>query len=394
MLVFVLLAGKQAPAIEEETLESPVIDTVEEIPISPAPPTFKQQVYAMPLEEKIGQLVLTGFEGTTVSETLRQAIEDVHIGHVILFKKNIESAAQLQQLNTDLLNLQTTTPLWISLDEEGGNVSRMPNEFVKLPTAAKLARNYSVETVEKIGAQLGELLHENGFTTDFAPVFDVNSNRNNPVIGSRAFSSDIAEVKQYAMAFTNGLQQQNILAVAKHFPGHGDTNMDSHVALPIIHKSREQLQQTELVPFQYAIDEGMQMIMVGHLLVPAIDPEQAASQSSAVMKDLLREDMGFEGVVITDDLTMDALPDDVVSSAVHAIIAGADIALIGHGTDQAIAAVHALKQAVTTGLLSEEQINESAYRILLLKQQYIGKVNPEFNRTDWNEQMKRLINTN
>lgn len=395
LLVFLLQACQLAPKDKANVEPSPNAETdMVDVVSQPTPISqiFEQIVDAMPLEEKIGQLVLTGFEGTSVDETLRKAVEEYYIGHVILFKENIESATQLKTLNTALLNLKTSHPLWIALDEEGGNVSRLPKEFLKLPTAAKLANQYTVDTVQDLAAHLGELLDEYGFAVDFAPVFDVNSNPNNPVIGSRAFSANREKVSQYAMAFANGLQQQNIVAVAKHFPGHGDTDTDSHKALPIINKTREQLWQTELVPFQHAINEGISMMMVGHLLVPAIDQKLVATQSSAVMKELLREEMGFQGVIITDDLTMDAIAVDPAVAAVNAIVAGADIALIGHGTDKAIEVAKALKQAVLDGRIMEQQINESVFRILMLKSEYVGDMNSELSIKVWNEQMRALLN--
>lgn len=353
-------------------------------------PTIQQQIAAMPLDERIGQLVLTGFDGTSVTPLLQQAITEAHIGHVILFSKNITTTAQLQALNQSLLALDDT--LWITVDEEGGNVSRIPDGLTVLPTAARLAK-YSPEHVTQLATLQGELLRALGFHVNFAPVFDVNSNPNNPVIGSRAFSADVKTVNTYAMAFATGLQQSGILAVGKHFPGHGDTATDSHFGLPVIKKSKEQLLQTELAPFQHAIDHDIKMLMVGHLLIPALG-DTPASSSSAVMHDLLREEMGFTGVVITDDLTMQAVDKQVAQAAVDAIVAGADIALIGHGTEQAIAATTALKAAVTAGRLTEQELNARVYRILSLKERYQGHVDSHFDFAAWNKKIRTQLHTN
>lgn len=353
-------------------------------------PTLKQQIAAMPLDEKVGQLVLTGFEGTTVTPILKQAIEEAHIGHVILFSKNITTPQQLQALNTSILALRSPQPLWITVDEEGGNVSRIPDGLTVLPTAARLAKNYTTENVTALAASQGKLLRALGFTVNFAPVLDVNSNPNNPVIGSRAFSTDVETVNAYASAFTNGLQQSGLVAVGKHFPGHGDTATDSHVSLPKINKTMEQLQKTELAPFQYAIDNGIDMLMIGHLLVPALD-DTPASYSRAIMHTLLREKMGFNGVVITDDLTMQAINMPIADAAVKSIVAGADIVLIGHGTEQAIAATKALQAAVTAGTLTEDELNARVYRILSLKERYNGQVNNSFDFTRWNQSMRTQL---
>lgn len=353
-------------------------------------PSLQQQIAAIPLDEKIGQLVLTGFDGTTITPLLTQAIEDAHIGHVILFSKNIQNAAQLKALNTSLLQLKTAHPLWISIDEEGGLVSRIPDDFVTLPSAARLT-TYRPEHVQQLAKLQGELLHAYGFSVNFAPVLDVNSNPTNPVIGNRAFSSHVATVNSYATAFTNGLRESDIIGAGKHFPGHGDTATDSHVALPVIHKSLEQLKKTELVPFQHAIDQGIDMIMVGHLLVPALDDKEPATTSPKLMQDLLRAEMGFDGVIITDDLTMQAIDTPVPQAAVQAIVAGADIALIGHGTEQAIAATKAIAKAVADKQLSERQLNERVFRILSLKQHYSGDVNETFHKEQWNTRMKQVL---
>ena len=247
------------------------------------------------LEERVGQLIMTGFEGTTVSDVLRSTIEDSHIGNVILFSSNISSTKQLQQLNDEILNLNTEYPIWIAVDEEGGNVSRIPSELVTLPTAATLASNYTSEQVFNLSSHLSLLLHALGFTIDFAPVIDVNSNPNNPVIGTRAFSDNPETVSEYAISFNDGLREHSILGVGKHFPGHGDTNVDSHYGLPVINKTLEQLKVNELIPFQNAIDSNFEMLMVGHLFIPSLDSKYPASQSGKIMNDLLREDMGEIG---------------------------------------------------------------------------------------------------
>ncbi|MER2107500.1 MAG: beta-N-acetylhexosaminidase [Solibacillus sp.] len=369
-------------------------DRITGLQLTRTTPTLQQQIADMPLDEKVGQLVLTGFDGTTVTPIVKQAIEEAHIGHVILFSKNITTPVQLQALNQSLLQLNSTQPLWITVDEEGGKVSRIPDSLTVLPTAARLAKNYSTEQVKQLAASQGELLRALGFAVNFAPVLDVNSNPKNPVIGNRAFSANVKTVNSYTTAFTTGLENAGVLAVGKHFPGHGDTATDSHVGLPVIHKSKEQLQKTELAPFQHAIDHGIQMLMIGHLLVPALDTDTPASYSRAVMHELLRKEMGFSGVIITDDLTMQAVNMPIADAAVKAIVAGADIALIGHGTEQAIAATKALETAVASGQLTEQELNARVYRILSLKERYSGHVDDAFDFASWNKKIRTQLNNN
>ena len=350
-------------------------------------PTFKQQVYSLPLEEKVGQMLMIGMNGTSISNDLKEAI-DQHIGHVILFKKNITSIAQLRELISNIDALTTDYPVWIGIDEEGGTVSRLPDELVKLPSANILSSKYSEQQVKKIAELLGQALARNGIDIDFAPVMDVNSNAANPVIGKRAFSNDVDIVSRYANEFAAGLQQAGVIPVAKHFPGHGDTDVDSHVGLPVIHKSLVQLQQLELRPFQQAIEQGIDSIMIGHLLVPALDNKYPASLSSKIVTDLLRKQMKYDGILITDDLTMGALDRTLPQAIVEAIQAGNDIALANGTLADVLKGKQLVMQAVDEGSIPIEQINASAYRILSKKKEQTLQ---DFSVPQWNEQMKSLL---
>lgn len=350
-------------------------------------PTFKQQVYSLPLAEKVGQMLMIGMNGKTVSTELEQALQQ-HIGHVILFKDNITSIEQLRNLITAIDTIDTAYPVWVGIDEEGGRVSRLPNELIKLPSAQKLAANYTPDQVEAIAKHLGTVLANNGIDINFAPVMDVNSNAANPVIGDRAFSADVETVKSYAQHFTKGLQRAGVLAVAKHFPGHGDTNVDSHVGLPVINKSLAQLQQLELQPFQQAVEQGIDSIMIGHLLVPAIDESKPASLSRKIVTDLLRNQLQYEGIIITDDLTMGALALPLPQSILAAIKAGNDIALANGSLADVFEGQKLVMQAVEQGTIPLQQINESAYRILVRKQ---DQPLQDFSVQQWNEEMKMLL---
>ena len=353
--------------------------------------TLKQQVYAMPLKERVGQLIVTGFEGTTVTPALQQAVEEHFISNVILFSKNITGHTQLLSLSENFHALRHREPLWLSIDEEGGAVSRLPDELVTLPTATQLAATHSADDVQQIAKHLGSALAAYGIQVDYAPVMDVNSNPQNPVIGTRSFSNDPNEVANFALSFHRGLASANVVSSMKHFPGHGDTNVDSHFDLPILNHSLDELNATELIPFRRAISDNVPMIMVGHLLIPALDAEQPTSISKKIIGDFLRTELGYNGLIITDDITMEALALPIETIAVQTIDAGADLVLIGHGLDKALAAQQAIIDAVENGTLSETRVNRSVMRVIAEKRKH-GEANVvDFSVAEWNKTMNELL---
>ncbi|MBS7344682.1 MAG: beta-N-acetylhexosaminidase [Caryophanon sp.] len=353
--------------------------------------TLKQHVYAMPLKQRVGHLIVTGFEGTSVTPALQEAVEQHFLSNVILFSKNITSHAQLLQLSEQFHALEHADPLWLSIDEEGGNVSRLPDELATIPTAAELASRYSVDTVQQIAEQIGKALRHYGIQVDYAPVLDVNSNTQNPVIGTRSFSSDPEVVANYALAFHRGLSAASIVSAGKHFPGHGDTNVDSHLALPVIKKTIDELNSVELVPFRRAISENVPMLMIGHLLVSAMDGAQPASISKAVITDFLRTELAYNGIVVTDDVTMEALDLPISTIAVQTIQAGSDLVLIGHGLDKALEAQQAIIEAVERGDLSEQRVNRSVMRILSEKRKHGEATVTHFSVQQWNDELTQLL---
>lgn len=335
---------------------------------------IKEKVDEMTLDEKIGQMVLVGFEGYTVNDATRRLIEDYHVGGFILFERNIRDVEQLVDLLNELKNINTVNkmPLFISTDEEGGRVSRMPKEFKKLPPNKTIGDINNGDFSFEIGSIIGEELKGLGLNMDFAPVLDINSNPNNPVIGSRSFGDNIEIVTKLGIRTMEGIASEGIIPVIKHFPGHGDTSVDSHLDLPCINNDLERLQDLEFVPFKEAIDNGADVVMVAHILFSQLDEENPASLSKTIITDILRDHMEFDGVVITDDMTMGAIVDNygMGEAAVKSIVAGTDIVLICHQYENQISAINAIKTAVKDGTISEERIDESVYRILSLKDQY------------------------
>ena len=352
---------------------------------TPTPDPIAEAVAAMSTEQKVSQLLVAGIEGTQLGQDAVQAVQDYQVGGVILFGRNVESAWQLAELTNGLKDLNGDyTPLFLCVDQEGGRVDRMPPEVERTPSAWSVGQTLDTEGV---GAAYGALLAEEcaafGFNMDFAPSLDIWSNPDNTVIGDRAFGNDWEWTAFFGMSAVESMEEQGgVIPVVKHFPGHGDTSVDSHVALPVVDKSLEELWQSELVPFNMVLNQedyfGAQAgpsapaVMVAHILLSQVDPDYPASLSHRVVTGLLREEMGFDGVVCTDDLTMGAVSNTygMGEAAVLAVEAGCDLLLVCHGADNLTAARDALLEAADSGRLSPERLDESVKRILSLKAEY------------------------
>ncbi|WP_348944314.1 beta-N-acetylhexosaminidase [Chitinibacter sp. FCG-7] len=338
------------------------------------------------LKAQIGQLVMVGFDGFVPNAHIEQLIREQRVGGVILFRRNIESPAQvaalcrrLQEINAEVSDI----PLLIGIDQEGGMVMRIEEGVTPLPSAMAYASGYAshavagcspadCEELHRIGA---DELRQMGININFAPSLDINNNRNNPVIGVRSFGENSPTVTVYGLAAMRGIQAAGIAATAKHFPGHGDTASDSHYALPVIAHDKSRLDAVELAPFKAAIAAGVDAIMTAHVVFPAIESDTAtpATLSRKVLSGLLREELGFSGVIVTDCLEMDAISDvakggaGTAQGAVLAIRAGADIALVSHRLDRQREAVQAIVDALEQGYLPLEQVQAAAERITQMK---------------------------
>ena len=335
---------------------------------------IKEQMKTMTLDEKIGQMVIVGVDGYINDENSMNLIKQHYVGGVILFQKNIQNSIQALSLINSLKNSNSINkiPLFLSVDEEGGRVSRMPAEFTKIPTNQRLGQINNSTLSFKIGSGLAEEIKSFGFNMDFAPVLDINSNPKNPVIGDRSFGSNAGVVSKLGVQTMKGIQSQNVIPVVKHFPGHGDTSVDSHVGLPTVNNDLQRLKEFELLPFAEAIRNKADVVMVAHILLPKIDPEFPASFSKTIITGLLRGELGFQGVVVTDDMTMGAISKnyDIGDASVKSINAGSDIILVCHFYDKELAVIQALKKAVEVGVITRERMDESVYRILTLKSKY------------------------
>jgi beta-N-acetylhexosaminidase len=307
-----------------------------------------------------------GFVGTTPPAWLRRRLAG-GLGGVTLFSRNIVDPAQVTALTAAL---RAENPdVVIAVDEEAGDVTRLESRTgSSRPGNLALGAVDDPELTEAVARDLGHELAAVGVTLNYAPDADVNSNADNPVIGVRSFGADAALVARHTAAWVRGLQSAGVAACAKHFPGHGNTSVDSHHAAPMIEASREELFAVELRPFQAAIEAGVQSIMSAHLFVPAIDPDLPATLSRRLLTDLVRGELGFDGLIVTDGIEMAAVarPYGLVGAAVRALVAGADVICVGGETadeQTAIALRDAIVDAVVAGTLAEERLAEAAERV-------------------------------
>ncbi|HSB46078.1 MAG TPA: beta-N-acetylhexosaminidase [Nitrospira sp.] len=328
--------------------------------------------------EKIGQLFMIGFMGTSVTPELVSFIKEYKPGGVILFSRNLESVRQIVELTNDLQRCSPRSPLLISIDQEGGRVSRLPRGFTIFPPCELLGRCNSSELAYAAAATIAKELKAVGVNMNMAPVLDVNSNPDNPVIGDRAFGSTPDVVSEMALVTAAALQDNKVVACGKHFPGHGDTNADSHKELPVVEASRDRLEVIELPPFRRAVTAGIATMMTAHVLYKALDDQLPATLSPTVITNLLREDLQYDGVVLTDDLEMHAIVDHygVGDAAVRAILAGCDVLLICKEREREVSAFEAIEQAVASGTISMERLNQSVARIQRVKQRFLLPYKP------------------
>ncbi|WP_413378045.1 beta-N-acetylhexosaminidase [Paenibacillus taichungensis] len=334
----------------------------------------QKQLDQLSLDEKIGQMILAGVQGTTLDAQAKQMITDQKVGGIIFYANNVstlQGTAKFVQSIKDA-NRSNPVPIFMSVDQEGGKVSRMPETVETIPSNGKVGKTKDAELAETMGKLLARQIQLVGFNVDFAPVLDVNSNPNNPVIGDRSFGSSASLVSRMGIAEMKGLRSEGIIPVVKHFPGHGDTSADSHLDLPVVNKTEKQLAQLEWIPFEAAVKEQVEAVMVAHILFPKLDPDHPASLSDVIIGQHLRGKFKYDGVVITDDLSMGAIAKNykLNDAAVATVQAGSDILLVAHSYESAKTIFDTLMSAVKSGKISESRINESAYRILALKQKY------------------------
>lgn len=327
----------------------------------------------MSLKEKIGQMMMADFrfDGngnpvTSINDSIASDISEYHLGGVILFSENMSDYDTTKQLIYDMQS-NADMPMLIGIDEEGGIVSRLDNSTIPHDSVLPAAdMNGDTETAESSGNSIGKTLKSLGINLDFAPVADVNTNPNNPVIGDRAYGSDPDTVSDMASAFATGLKEAGVNGVAKHFPGHGDTATDSHAGAATSYHDMVRLEEIEFKPFQRLIDDDIPCVLVGHISLPEVTGNNTPATLSKEIVDILRNDLNFDGVAITDAMNMGAIMDYYYNAdaAVMAVEAGMDILLMPPNLEHYQSA---LVEAVESGRISESRIDESVERILSLK---------------------------
>jgi beta-N-acetylhexosaminidase len=298
----------------------------------------------MSLKALAARTIVTGIPGTSLDDDARRIVGEWKVGGIILFKRNVSTPEQTHGLIQDLRGLRKE-PLLLSVDQEGGRVQRLRAPLTAFPPMRKIGESGDVEIARAVGAQLGRELRAVGFDMDYAPVVDVDTNPENPVIGDRSFARTAQDVARFGVALLEGLQSAGVFACAKHFPGHGDTKEDSHKDLPALAHSLERLRSVEWPPFAAAASAKVASIMTAHVMFPALDVTYPATLSEKCLS-VLRHELAFDGVIVSDDLEMKAIADryDVPKAAVQAIRAGCDQVLICHtplrveGAIEAIAA--------------------------------------------------------
>jgi beta-N-acetylhexosaminidase len=321
------------------------------------------------LSRKIGQLFMVGIIGASLTGEERLQFEEYGFGGFVLFKRNCYEPGQIVSLCRDLWEIADELPPFIAIDQEGGRVHRLPPPFTYFPPPALIGNRRDPTLAYRAGRAVAVELRLAGINLNFAPVLDVNTNPDCPIIGDRAFAADPQEVMTLASSWTQGLRDGGIIPCGKHFPGHGGADKDSHFDLPIVAKPLERLSTVELPPFADACRQRIEALMTAHVLYPALDSEWPATLSKKVVTGLLRRQLGYGGVVFSDDMEMHAISNrySVEESVWYSMLAGVDALLFCHELPKAVAACEFLRSRAPEDAGLRERVNESYARIASLK---------------------------
>jgi len=326
------------------------------------------------IRRDIGQLLIGSLPGTTITPEIRSLAKEFSLGGVILFARNIEAPEQVAEMSVDVQGLTTSLPLWVSVDQEGGRVARLKAPFTEWPPMAVLGRSGDVQLARRFATALAAELRAVGVTLDYAPVLDIHTNPKNPVIGDRALAEDAESVGRLGAAIIDGLQQNGVAACGKHFPGHGDTSVDSHLELPLVEHPPDRIRRVECVPFREAIRAEVAFIMTAHVLVPSLDEDKPATLSPRIVQALLRDELGYQGVIVSDDLEMKAIAKtySVPQGAVEAIAAGCDALLVCSGNvDVQAATLEALVHAAEEEKIPYKRLEDALVRLRRAKERFL-----------------------
>lgn len=332
------------------------------------------EIKELSIQEKIGQMIIIGMDTNYITDRIKIMITKYKIGGIILYRKNFHTYQEMLDLIRQLkeLNKENKIPLWIAIDQEGGRVNRMPKEILNLPSANLIATKCGMEEVEKSAEIIGKILKKSGYNLNFAPVLDIKRFENNHAIGDRCYGENKENVAKYGMAFMKRLQEQGIVSVIKHFPGHGATKRDSHYFLPIIKKKMEYLEKEDMYPFEQAIKNGADAILVGHLFIKNVTGIYPASLSRKFIVKYLRKKYRYHGLIITDDLKMKAIKFVYGSSIAveKAFEAGNDVIVFRFNKEEEKQVIEKIVRLAQEGKIKESRINRSVSRIIKMKQKY------------------------
>jgi beta-N-acetylhexosaminidase len=326
---------------------------------------------------KVGECTMVGFDGLALPAEVKRLIRDFGVGQAILFRRNVESPEQVAELVRELQSAareaRLELPMLVAVDQEGGRVARLRDPWTEWPAARVLGRTEDDSLARQMGEALAAELSACGIRLDFTPVMDVDTNPANPVIGDRSYGDDPELVGRMGVAVIHGLQDHGVAACAKHFPGHGDTDLDSHFALPSVGHSRGRLDEVELRPFRMAIGAGVASFMTAHVIVRELDDSVPASLSARIVQGILRDEMKFEGVIYTDDLEMKAVSErwGYAEAAVMAVIAGCDALPVCSSHDAQVQVMEGVIRAVEGGQLPWSRLDDAHMRVRRLKHRFV-----------------------
>lgn len=359
---------------------------------------IKKQLKKMTLDEKIAQMLIIYYSSTTYDETLEQTIKEVKPGGFILMNDNISTYQNTLNL-VKSMQKDSKIPMIISIDQEGGIVQRLQKitdiEVTNIPSMLALGKTNDKNLAYNVGKIMAQQLKTLGINLDFAPVVDIYSNKDNKVIANRSFGSNSEEVTTMALALKQGLEDNNVNTCLKHFPGHGDTTVDSHYNLPVINKDYNDLSKVELIPYYKAIKNNTNMIMIGHIALPKITKDNTpASLSKEIITNLLKTKLKYQGLVITDALNMKALTDNYSDKEIYtmAINAGVDLLLMPNGSRKAI---EYIKESIKEKKITEQMINTSVTKILTYKYNHVKEEyldSSYLNKEEYNKILNQIKN--
>lgn len=354
------------------------------------------EIKKLKIEQKIGQMLIIALEEKNITQKTINIIQKYNIGGIILYRKDYNNYQEMIDLINKLkeINRVNEIPIFISIDQEGGRVNRMPSEILKMKSANELASIHNIDIVKKSAKIISEMLSKTGINLNYAPVLDIKNFKKEHAIGDRCYGENKEDVSIYGIEFMKELSKGGVLPVVKHFPGHGATKKDSHVMLPIVKKSKEKLENEDIKPFKEAIENGADAIMIGHILVKDIDKKYPASLSKKMIQEYLVEKLKFKGLIITDDLKMLAvrLRYPLKKAVTLAINSGNNMIMIGTKYKKIEKIIKNASKKIKNGKIDINRINESLEKIVSVKKKYNVNDNEVagFDIEDINKKIEKL----